>query len=240
MQIVGKEMLQSGTNKPKKKFRFTHAINRGIGLVSLSMLPLSLYSQPPSSTEITPPPGNVLFLTTHAAGTQNYICLPSRDGNSNTWVLFSPQATLSIDRFNHLNQQVLTHFLSPVPNANSSPAPGCTLSTEMGETDCPTWQSSIDSSVVWAGKVSSINAGTDASCPNTGSIPCLLLSAVATKRGQLDPGVLEKTTFIQRLNTSGGTAPAASCKVGDQALVPYSADYSFYKSEHEDSSSQGH
>jgi hypothetical protein len=45
--------------------------------------------------------------------------------------------------------------------------------------------------------------------------------------------MLTKTTFIQRLNTSGGVAPAAStcataADVGKKALVPYSADYVFY------------
>ncbi|HTF62561.1 MAG TPA: DUF3455 domain-containing protein, partial [Edaphobacter sp.] len=97
----------------------------------------------------------------------------------------------------------------------------------------PTWQSSIDSSAVWGGRVSSIDAGTDPSCPNTGSIPCLQLNAVATRRGQGTFGLLARTTYIQRLNTEGGAAPTANCKVGDQALIPYSATYYFYAPEHE-------
>jgi hypothetical protein len=44
---------------------------------------------------------------------------------------------------------------------------------------------------------------------------------------------LTKTTFIQRLNTSGGLAPSTGCSsaadVGRLAFVPYSADYFFYK-----------
>ena len=45
---------------------------------------------------------------------------------------------------------------------------------------------------------------------------------------------LSETTYIQRLNTVGGVAPpstscAASGDVGTMALVPYSADYFFYK-----------
>jgi hypothetical protein len=43
---------------------------------------------------------------------------------------------------------------------------------------------------------------------------------------------LTQTTFIQRLNTSGGSAPSTGCSVaadvGKQALVPYSADYYFF------------
>lgn len=40
------------------------------------------------------------------------------------------------------------------------------------------------------------------------------------------------TSFIQRLNTSGGLAPSAGCRskadVGNQAFVPYTANYFFY------------
>jgi hypothetical protein len=45
--------------------------------------------------------------------------------------------------------------------------------------------------------------------------------------------MLARTTFIQRLNTRGGSAPADGCStaadVGSQTLVPYSADYYFYR-----------
>ncbi|MBV8865630.1 MAG: DUF3455 domain-containing protein [Acidobacteriaceae bacterium] len=44
---------------------------------------------------------------------------------------------------------------------------------------------------------------------------------------------MTKTTFIQRLNTGGGSAPATGCAVatdvGKQTLVPYSADYFFFR-----------
>ena len=43
---------------------------------------------------------------------------------------------------------------------------------------------------------------------------------------------LTATTFIQRVNTSGGIAPSTGCTsstdVGKQAFVPYTADYVFY------------
>ena len=39
---------------------------------------------------------------------------------------------------------------------------------------------------------------------------------------------LTATTFIQRLNTSGGKAPSTSCTVGEKQLVPYTADYFFF------------
>jgi Protein of unknown function (DUF3455) len=183
---------------------------------------------PAAPAALTPPRGNVLFLKAHAEGTQNYICEPSANNSGNSWVFFSPQATLSLDLFRS-EQQVLTHFLSPIPNSNSEPEAGCTLSAATGEISCPTWQSSQDSSLVWGGKLGSIDAGTDASCPNAGSIPCLLLKAVATKPSQDRFGIMTQTTYIQRLNTDGGSAPASGCNVGDQVLVPYSADYFFYR-----------
>jgi hypothetical protein len=44
---------------------------------------------------------------------------------------------------------------------------------------------------------------------------------------------MTKTTFIQRLNTKGGSAPADGCltsaDVGKHTLVPYSADYYFFR-----------
>jgi hypothetical protein len=181
----------------------------------------------------------VLFLEAHAKGTQNYICNPSSEGKA-VWVLVSPQATLFAPDGGELNRQVITHFLSPVPNAGT-PAPyGCTQSSATGEISCPTWQSSLDSSAVWGGKAGSINAGSDASCAHSGAVPCLLLSAVATRRDGVSSDLLEKTTFVQRLNTEGGAAPAGACTVGDQALMPYSADYFFYKAAHEESDEEHH
>jgi hypothetical protein len=44
---------------------------------------------------------------------------------------------------------------------------------------------------------------------------------------------MTQTTFIQRLNTNGGSAPADGCAsasdVGKQKLVPYTADYYFFR-----------
>jgi len=42
------------------------------------------------------------------------------------------------------------------------------------------------------------------------------------------------TTYIQRLNTNGGSAPSTGCTsttVGSQVLVSHPADYYFYKAE---------
>jgi hypothetical protein len=240
MTVLGNTNIKKRQTDMLGRFPLAHAMKTmaitGVSMFAIILPAAALGEQPTTPPEITPPAGNVLFLEDHASGTQNYICLPSTNGSSNMWVFFSPQATLYVNPGNHNKKQVLTHFLSPVPaaNANASPEAACTLSGETGEVSCPTWQSSLDSSVVWGGEIGSISAGTDASCPNTGSIPCLLLNAVATRRGQSDVDLLSRTTFIQRLNTKGGSAPTGSCKVGDQALVPYTADYYFYQAEHED------
>jgi Protein of unknown function (DUF3455) len=58
------------------------------------------------------------------------------------------------------------------------------------------------------------------------AIPWLLLKATSTTPGHMGP-----TTYIQRLATTGGLAPAAStCRV-DGAIkeVPYTALYVFWK-----------
>ena len=222
-------MLRENRKKARRR-RIMKPTQMAVGLSVLIGLCVSTaaWSEDATPAELTPPPGNTLFLTAHARGTQNYICLPASSGG-NAWVFYSPQATLSLRLSRHFRQQILTHFLSPLPAPSQTPQSGCTVSPETDEVNCPTWQSSFDSSRVWGTKVASINAGTDPSCPATGAIPCLLLKAVATSGGPST--LLKKTTFIQRLNTWGGSAPTGACQVGDQALVQYRADYSFFSAD---------
>jgi len=185
---------------------------------------------PPTPPIITPPAGNTAFLLGHATGTQGYVCLPSGLGAS--WIVNSsrPQATLFTTLFGSFSQQILTHFLSPDTNPNSfAPSP-----IPFGS---PTWQSSFDSSVIWGNKLQSITAGSDPSCPSTGAIPCLLLQVIGSQNGPSYPfGILTNTTYVQRLNTTGGSAPGTGCAVstdvGGQVLVPYTADYYFYIAQH--------
>jgi hypothetical protein len=65
------------------------------------------------------------------------------------------------------------------------------------------------------------------------AVDWLKLSAASTSAGP-DGDQLVHTTFIQRLNTSGGVAPpAAQCNAVTTrtlAEVPYTADYYFWKS----------
>ena len=86
----------------------------------------------------------------------------------------------------------------------------------------PTWEAYDGSRVV--GEVSTRDDGPD---PN--AIPWLLLSATSAS----GRGILSQTKSIQRINTSGGKAPAGGCNeglVGQEARVPYKAEYVFYRS----------
>jgi hypothetical protein len=81
----------------------------------------------------------------------------------------------------------------------------------------PTWQT------LSGGKV--VGTVIDRCIPDAASIPWLSLSAVAD-----GPGVFSKVNFIQRLRTVGGNAPTAPGSfVGEEANVPYTADYLFYR-----------
>jgi hypothetical protein len=72
---------------------------------------------------------------------------------------------------------------------------------------------------------SSVEAARTQSAPaGAGNIASLLLEAVATSHGRLG-----QTTWIQRLNTTGGVAPAGTCTPGATIAVPYSADYYFWR-----------
>jgi hypothetical protein len=166
----------------------------------------------PSNLEV--PAGYSLFFKGHAIGTQNYVCLPAASGVA--WKQIAPQATLFHQVKGRLVQQLTTHFLSANPDENGLPR--------------PTWQHSHDSSQVWA-RLS--QSSTDPHYVEQGAIPWLLLEAAGTSRGPGGGFVLAQTAYIQRLNTSGGLAPATGCSqtsdIGALVLVPYSADYYFYK-----------
>ena len=174
-------------------------------------------------TAITPPAGNSLFLVTRGVGTQGYVCLPKDGGASWTVNGARPEATLFANIFGE-PVQIITHFLSPNTNPNdNAPNP-----VPFGSV---TWQSSFDSSKVWAQKFSSVPAGSEASCPNAGAIDCLLLQSIGTEKGPTGGKFMTKTTFIQRLNTGGGATPTTACSVGQTQLVPYTADYFFYRAD---------
>jgi Protein of unknown function (DUF3455) len=76
---------------------------------------------------------------------------------------------------------------------------------------------------------SSVEAARKASAPaGTGNIPWLLLQAAVTNAVP-DGDRLAGSTWVQRLNTSGGTAPAGACSPCDTTAVPYTTDYLFWQ-----------
>jgi hypothetical protein len=85
----------------------------------------------------------------------------------------------------------------------------------------PTWESASDRSSV-RGAVRQRQDG------GAGNIPWLLLAATPSEGAGRFAGV----TSIQRVATKGGVEPSEVCdasKVGQEARVPYTADYYFYK-----------
>ena len=156
-------------------------------------------------SNLNPPPGNQAFLKVEAVGTQNYLCMPSG------WSFLGPQATLfvTVQWFNTtVRQQVGTHYLTPNP-------------AEIA-TNRPLWQSSVDTSIVWAKPIAT--AAVDPS-----AIPWLLLETAGKQSGPSGGSSLTQTTYIQRIHTTGGLMPTTACSVGERAFVPYTADYVFFR-----------
>lgn len=84
----------------------------------------------------------------------------------------------------------------------------------------PTWQGFDGSAVVGA-------VLERADSPDPGSIPWLLLEA----KEHTGSGVFSTITFVQRLDTVGGVAPADGCDAdhaGAEVRQPYEATYAFY------------
>ena len=82
----------------------------------------------------------------------------------------------------------------------------------------PAWETSSGSLVVGARQ-----AGVTV---DPTAIPWLRLGAVQSN----GPGILDGTTYIQRVNTVGGLAPsAAPTQAGEEARVPYTTEYYFYR-----------
>jgi Protein of unknown function (DUF3455) len=171
---------------------------------------------------ITPPPmpfniqvdleANKPFLVGHATGTQNYICLPA--GGGFKFALFTPQATL----FNDDNKELITHYFSP------NPAEGGIIRA--------TWQNSRDTSKFW-GSAGPNDSSTDQNFVAPGAVAWVKLTFAGSEVGPTGGDALTGTTFVQRVNTAGGVAPALGCAssadVGHEEFVPYRADYIFYK-----------
>jgi hypothetical protein len=87
----------------------------------------------------------------------------------------------------------------------------------------PTWQATDGSKFI-----GDASKAVKADAPDGASIPWLL---VPKKSGDAS-GTFSRFSYVQRLNTSGGKAPASGCDAGhaDQVVkIPYSATYCFYQ-----------
>lgn len=157
-------------------------------------------------------PGDPLDPRTYAPDSQLFLVVHA-DGvqkytcqANGTWLFTDPEATLS--KTTGTAKPIGTHFLNFASGR-------------------PVWRLKDGSSVEAARRVT-VSAGTE-------NIPWLLLEAVVTTVGS-DGDRLTTTTWVQRLNTSGGVAPAGTCTPGGQIAVSYSADYFFWRAAGEEES----
>lgn len=190
----------------------------GISILLL-MLVASLRAQDQNSVQApTVPkaiqvPGNpqVADFLGYATGTQNYMC-----NSTGHWPASGhPEAFLS-----DANGVVFAHHFFTT-----------------GLVTGPTWQSLKDGSYVIGSKVAGVPAP---GCPATGfcaTIQWLLLSSIfnAGERGGSTEqgGLFSSVSYIQRVNTSGGSAPASMCTPLQTVSVPYTATYYFYNNQNE-------
>lgn len=108
-------------------------------------------------------------------------------------------------------------FVGPVARLSADPYYQRLIGSHFGG---PTWVSNNGSSVV--------AARVDGCTPDASAIPWLLLKATSTEGN----GLFGRTTFIHRVNTSGGLAPGnPGPAIGFEVRVPYTAEYYFYRAE---------
>ncbi len=150
-------------------------------------------------------PGDLLDPRTYAPDSQLFLVVHAVGVQkytcqaNGTWLFTDPEATLY--KTTGVPKPIGTHFLNFA-------------------TGRPVWQLK-DGSSVEAARMETVSGG-------TGNIPWLLLQAIVTTTGS-DGDRLTNTTWIQRLNTSGGVAPAGTCTPGESIAVAYSADYFFWR-----------
>lgn len=84
----------------------------------------------------------------------------------------------------------------------------------------PTWESHSGSKVV--------GSRLEGCAPDPTAIPWLLLQMVSTQ----GPGIFDRVTYIQRVNTAGGLPPTGPGPfIGAEEEVPYTAEYYFYRAQ---------
>ena len=186
-----------------RKCRFPRFIVACAGVLSLCGLFAAAASARPASQTA---PGDPLDPRTYAPDSRLFLVVNAIGVQKytcqadGTWLFTDPEATLN--KTTGVPKPIGTHFLNFA-------------------TGRPVWQLK-DGSSVEAARTVTVSG-------DTGNIPWLLLQAVVTTAGS-DGDRLTRTTWVQRLNTSGGVAPAGTCTPGDRIDVPYSAKYFFWRS----------
>jgi len=165
------------------------------------------------TTHVIPPTLNVpagaaLKFHLHAMGDQIYTCTPSSTGGAGGsgagGAGGSGTTTYS--------------FVLKQPDAKLYDQTNTQVATHGAG---PNWTSTVDNSVVVGAKVFQENS------PLSDAIPWLLLRATMNS----GTGAFSDVTFVQRLNTTGGKAPATGCDAttaNTDTRVSYTADYYFY------------
>ena len=114
-----------------------------------------------------------------------------------------------------------TNWLFRAPEADLYDASRTCVGKHYKGSQGPVWEATDGSKVV-----GSVVA--KAAAYHSNSIPHLLLKAVSSTGN----GAFSGITFIQRVNTEGGVAPAnPGNAIGQEARVPYHAEYVFYHKE---------
>jgi Protein of unknown function (DUF3455) len=154
-----------------------------------------------------PADGGGLLLHASATGTQDYTC-----------------TTFIVDAGPDADAGPGHQWTFVGPEADLKNCAGANVAKHFASDGGPTlpeWITTADGTYVIAKRVAGYT-------PDASAIPWLLLQEQSTGGS----GTLSKTAYIQRLNTTGGNAPAAgSCDQaaeGTTQKVPYTADYYFY------------
>jgi len=147
------------------------------------------------------PTGATLKFRAHGRGTQNYTCVATTTPDAGT------------------DASTTTYAWGPAtPAAKLYDETNTQIGTHFAG---PTWMSSVDGSDAVGSKIGSVAA------PLSTAIPWLLLKVVEHMGG----GIFMDVTYVQRLNTANGIAPATGCDattVNTTMSVNYTADYYFY------------
>jgi hypothetical protein len=195
-------LRQSKGVRMERKCRLFQFIVACAGVLALGVLFAAAASARPAPQTA---PGDLLDPRTYAPDSRLFLVVHAIGVQkytcqaNGTWLFTDPEATLY--KTTGVPKPIGTHFLNFA-------------------TGRPVWQLK-DGSSVEAARTVTVPGG-------AGNIPWLLLQEVVTTAGP-DGDRLTSTTWVQRLNTSGGVAPAGTCTPGDRIAVPYSADYLFWR-----------